>query len=189
MKKRSGSIALLPWPELEGDAGSAWRDVVRQLGVYKATVLASENGGPPHASSRCLKRVMTEDGADCDDDDRTADMRKERVEAWKSVQVSRKKYATATFAAIKSAPDIQKWFEGQREAQQFVGKAGESHRVFVFCCDASGSEGPEPWRQTADTKDIGMFLEFMQRQAGPCDVLLSFDGRNAADRNIMSAPM
>ena len=189
VKKHSGSIALLPWSELEGDAGTAWRDVVRQLGVHKATVSASEKGGPPDVSSRCLKRVLTEDGADGDDQDRAAEMRKERQEAWNSAQVGRRKYATATHATVKSAQDIQKWFERQKEAYQFNGKAGESHRVFVFSCDTSGSEGPEPWRQTTETKDIGMFLEFMQQQKGPCDVLLSFDGRQGTDRKIMSASM
>ena len=42
--------------------------------------------------------------------------------------------------------DLQKLFEKQKLAHQFVGKPGESHRIFVASVDTLGSEGPEPWQ-------------------------------------------
>jgi len=184
-KKHGGAtIGLLPWGDLEGDAATAWRDVSRQLGVHKATVSLTE-GGPPQASSRSLKRMLTEEGAE-EEDDRAKEMRQERVETWKNAQLARKKYATVSFSDVKTSQDVQKWFERHKAAHQFVGKAGESHRVFVFSADTFGKEGPEPWRLTTEKKDMAMCLEFMLRQTGPCDVLLFFDGRNANDRAAMA---
>ena len=188
LKKHTGAIALLNFSDLEDEAGKAWRDVVRQLGIHKATVSISEDGGPPSASHRSLKRVLTEEGV-ADEDDREVEMKKERAEAWKNAQLNRKKLATVCHAPIKTAADIQKLFERQKAAFQFNGKAGESHRVFVFSCDTSGPEGSEPWKNTSETKELSTWLEFMQNQKGPCDVLLSFDGRNGVDRKTLAKEM
>jgi len=185
-KHGGAAIGLLPWADMEGHAGTAWRDLSRQLGIHKSAVSLSD-GGLPHASSRSLKRVLTEEGAD-EEDDRAKEMRQERAEAWKKAQLARKKYAVVTHADVRSAQDIQKWFEKQK-AHQFVGKAGESHRVFVISGDTLGKEGPEPWKLTSEKTELSWFLEFMLRQTGPCDVILSFDGRNAADRSAMATNM
>ena len=188
VKKHGGSLALLPWQDMEGECGTAWRDVVRQLGVHKAAISLEEGGGPP-SSSRSLKRVLTEEGAD-DEDDRAKEMKQERVEAWKNAQLSRRKFANVSHMDFKSNNDMQKWLEKQKTAHQFVGKPGESHRVFVFNADTFGKEGQEPWKQTTDSgKDMNDCLEFMQHQTGPCDVLLSFDGRNVADRAALAKSM
>ena len=78
-KKQAGSaIGLLAWAELEGEAASAWRGVLRQLGVHKSAD-ALADGGQPDASSRSQKRMLTEEGSD-ETDDRAQEMRQERVE-------------------------------------------------------------------------------------------------------------
>ena len=186
LKKHSGSaIGLLPWEDLAGDAGTAWRDLSRQLGVHRSAV--SLGDGEPRETNRSLKRTLTEEGAD-DEDARSKEIRAERIEAWKNAQQGRKKYAVVSHADVKNMQDVQKWFERQK-AHQFLGKAAESHRVFVFTSDTFGKEGAEPWKVTSDTKDMNMMLEFISRQTGPCDVLLTFDGRNGADRAAMADAM
>ena len=46
-KKQAGSpIGLLAWAELEGDAASDWRDVLRQLGVHKSAASLADGGAP-----------------------------------------------------------------------------------------------------------------------------------------------
>ena len=88
-KKQAGSaIGLLAWAELAGEAASAWHGVLRQLGVHKSAVSLAD-GGPPDASSRSLKRMLTEEGVD-ETDDRAQEMRQERVETWKNALAARK---------------------------------------------------------------------------------------------------
>ena len=77
----------------------------------------------------------------------------------------------------------------QKAAFQFVGKAGEAHRVFVLSADTFGREGSEPWKQSPDTNELEVCVEFMARQTGPADVLLSFDGRNVAARKSLAKDM
>ena len=187
LKKHSCCAALLPWTEWEGAAGKAWREVTRQLGVHKQVVSATTPGALPPQSHRSLKRVLTEDGGE--DDDRTAAMRQEREETWKSAQTARKKYALVSHAVGRKSADLQAWFERQRNAYHFVGKAGESHRIFIFSADTAESEGEEPWKCTTDSKHLDVVLEFMKAQTGPCDVLLCFDGRNKADRAALAASL
>ena len=175
----------MPWETLEGDAGTTWRDLSRQLGVHKSAISLGDS--EPSSTNRSLKRTLTEEGAD-DEDDRAKEIRAERIEAWKNAQQGRKKYAIVSHADVKTSHDVQRWFEKQK-AHQFMGKAAESHRVFVFSADTFGKEDAEPWKVTSETKDLKMMLEFMSRQTGPCDVLLSFDGRNVADRVAMGTAM
>ena len=180
-------MALVPWSELEGDAGKAWREVTRQLGVHKQIVSASTLGALPPQSQRSLQRVLTEDGGD--DAERSSEMRQEREETWKCAQTARKKFAQVSCTVVRKSADLQTWFERQRSAHHFVGKAGESHRVFVFSADTAELEGDEPWRNTSKCKNLGAVLEFMKRQTGPSDVLLVFDGRDQCDRKAMAASM
>ena len=160
------------WAELDGEVASVWCGVLRQLGVHKSAISLAE-GGPPDASSRSLKRMLTEEGAD-EKDDRAQEMRQDRVETWKSAQAARNKYATVTHADVKSRQDIQAWFERHRGAHRFVGKAGESHRAFVLSGDTFGQEGSEPWKATSEkNKDqLSMVLEFMYCQTGPFGAIL-----------------
>jgi len=76
LKKHACCATLLPWTELEGDAGKAWREVTRQLGVHQQTVSAATLGALPPQSHRSLKRVLTEEGGE--DEARTTEMRQER---------------------------------------------------------------------------------------------------------------
>ena len=86
-------------------------------------------------------------------------MRQEREQTWTNAQALRRKYATVSHASARSkSADLQTWFERQRNAYQFVGKAGESHRVFVFSADTAEIEGPEPWRSTAACKHLDVVL-------------------------------
>jgi hypothetical protein len=90
LKNHQGPVALLPWSDLEGKAGTAWRGVVRNLGVHKKIVSASMPGAVLVQSARSLKRVLTEEGGD--DEARKDEMRQERVDTWKNAQLARKKY-------------------------------------------------------------------------------------------------
>ena len=54
--------------------------------------------------------------------------------------------------------------------------------MFVLSADTFGREGSEPWKQSPETNELAVCMEFMARQTGPADVLLSFDGRNVAAR-------
>ena len=90
---------------------------------------------------------------------------------------------------FSKASDIQTWYEKQRAIFQFVGKAGEAHRVFVLGADTFGKEGDVPWKQPPDTNDLSMCMEFIAHQIGPADVLLTFDGRNVVARKDLAKEM
>ena len=83
---------------------------------------------------------------------------------------------------MKKQGGIQDWFGNQKEAYHFTGKVAESHRVFVVSADTLGKEGAEPWKSTSETRrELEARVDFMERQTGPADVLLYFDGRNMFD--------
>ena len=88
---------------------------------------------------------------------------------------------------------LRNWFEKQKDAFQFIGKQGESHRVFVLSADTFGKECAEPWRCTSRKEsDLAALLFFMMDQTGPgqtgpAPVLLYFDGRNKHDRKCLAA--
>jgi hypothetical protein len=94
--------------------------------------------------------------------------------------------ATVSVTKFRTTKDLQRWYESQ-DAHQFVGKAGESHRVFIASADTFGSERPDdPWKHfTNKNSDFTVVLDFMSSQTGAWDLLLFFDGRNLADRRIM----
>ena len=95
---------MLPWETLEGDAGTTWRDLSRQLGVHKSAISLGDS--EPNSTNRSLKRTLTEEAVE-DDDERTKEIRQEHMEAWKNAQWNRKKYAT-TSADVKNHHDVQK---------------------------------------------------------------------------------
>ena len=185
-------IGLLEWSSLAGDAGKKWREISRQLGLNKSTVSAFLDGScPPAATSRQLKRSLSCGDEDPDDrqEERTKEIMQERAETWKNAQTSRKRRANTSVTHCKSVAGLQRWWEKQKEAYEYTGKAGEAHRVFVFSADTFGTEGKEPWGSTAPNKDMTAVLEWMARQTGPSDVLLSFDGRNGSNRKAMGEIM
>ncbi len=79
-----------------------------------------------------------------------------------------------------------RWFESQKTAHGFVGKAGEAHRIFVFSADTYGPEPDTPWQNQSEGKDLGPVLDFLLKQRGPTDVLLCFDGRSVKCRKALS---
>ena len=187
-KNPSVSIGLLDWKNLEGDAGKKLRELTLQVSMHRQAVSVSE-GAPPPPSTRELRRALSGDGSG-DQHEREEQARRERTDAWKSAQTSRKRHATVSVAKFKTKADLQKWFLKQRLAHEFVGKPGECHRVFVASADTFGGEGLEPWQYFTDKeKDFKEVLEFMTNQTSPWDVLLSFDGRNMADRKLMEPIM
>ena len=186
LQKYPGASGLLQWSNLEGKAGQAWRELTRQLGLHKHTVAAAAGGMPPPATGRALKRVLSQEGGA---DIRESEIEAERLETWKTVVTNRKKFATASVAKFKTADQLQTWLEKQTRTHQFVGKVGESHRVFVFSADTFGLESAEPWRTREPTRDLDTMMTFMSRQTGPCDIILAFDGRNVADRKKMCTAM
>ncbi len=191
LRKHSGMIGLLVWTELDGEAGKRLRDVSRQLGIHKHTVSVMGGGAPPPASGRALQRALSNGGCDDGDTDasRAKEVEHERQEVWRQAQAARRRYAAVGVAKYKSAAELQRWLEKQTAAHEYAGKAGEAHRIFVFSADTYGSEGSEPWVKTNPTKDLDVVLKFMTSQTGPADVLLSFDGRNLANRKAMTPIM
>jgi hypothetical protein len=184
-QKHSGAWGLLQWSELSGEAGKLWRELSRQLDIHKQTVgVSSTEGAPPPASSRALQRALS-DCAEGDDSGRTKEVEAERLETWRSAVTIRKKFASASLATWKTLRDLQDWFEQQRSAVEFSGKVGENHRLFLFSADTFGEESAEPWLQTQPSNGLEEVLGFLQRQRGPTDIILSLDGRNAADRKCM----
>ena len=190
-KSNGGAIGLLQWMDLEGSAGTKWRDICRQMGINKKTV--SVDDGAPPASARSLQRSLSCASSPDDDEAATAraqEVQNERLRAWRDAQSRRKKYALVSTCKMGSEADIQQWFEKQKAAHTFVGKPGEQHRVFVFSADTFGAEADEPWSGTASCgRDLTHILNFLKTQKGPYDVILAFDGRNYEDRHVMEPVM
>ena len=189
-KKANGPIGHIQWSELEGDAGKAYRDITRQMGINKQTV-SMEDGAPP-TSTRSLQRTMScaSSPGDETEDARKAEMQAERVSAWRSAQQTRKKYALVSTCKFGSEKDIQSWFEKQKTAHSYVGKPAEQHRIFVFSADCFGPESDEPWQKTNGCgKELAYILDFLKHQNGPYDVVLAFDGRHYDDRRVMEPVM
>ena len=181
-------VGTISWGDLEGEAGKKLRELSRQLGLHKGTVTAAAGAGAPPAASRSLKRAMSRHDDD-EEGDRAQEVLSERAEAWRTAQATRKKRAQVSAATFSSADALQRWFEKQTAAHNFAGKAGEAHRVFVFSADTFGQESEQPWATTAATKEINIILDFLARQTGNADVILSFDGRNLTDRKALAAGM
>ena len=104
-------------------------------------------------SNRSAKRVLTEDeGGDWDT--RTEVMRCERERTWKSPEMRRNRYVAVSHASFRKSQDFQTWFEKQRVAYQFTGKAGASHRAFISSAGTTELEGREPWKPTTVSKHV-----------------------------------
>ena len=185
-KNAAINVGLLDWNDLDGEGGKKLRDLTAQLSMHRQAVSVSD-GAPPPPSKRELRRALSAEGGD---DEREQQTRRERAETWKGAQTSRKRLATISVAKFRTKADLQKWFETQKLAHQFVGKPGECHRVFVASADTFGGEGHDPWQHFTNKEgDFAAVLEFMSSQTTSWDVLLSFDGRNIIDRKMMEPIM
>ena len=164
-----------------------WREIVRFVAVHQQTISVQEGCAPPPAARplhRSLSVGSDGEGEGC----RAKEIQAERHTTWQNAQTTRRKYARASVVKFQKWEGLQKWFEDQKTAYDFVGKVGESHWVFVFSADTFGPESAEPWKNTKHCKDteLAAVLAWMGRQNGPTDVLLSLDGRNVTDRKTIS---
>ena len=65
-----------------------------------------------------------------------------------------------------------RWFESQKIAYNYHGKAGEAHRVFVFNADTYIEAGERPWAKPPEATGFDYVLDFMHRQQASADILL-----------------
>ena len=67
-------------------------------------------------------------------DPAAGEKKKERQEAWRQAQTARKKFVYIGTSLTATKQQVQSFFE-KTPCFGFKGKAGESHRVFLFSAD------------------------------------------------------
>ena len=185
-KKHDGPLGLIRWSELSGKGGKTWRDLTRQLGLHKQAVSICDT--TPATGGRSLKRAISSaDASTGETTTRRDEVEAERQDTWRQTQELRKKLAHVMSTRASTPTDWQRWLESAQMAHKFVGKAGESHRVFILSSDTFTREGDAAWFNVADAndRDLDAALKFMVTQTGPSDVLLFFDGRSASNRKAI----
>lgn len=151
------------------------RDLARAMDLHKAVVQVEQSGAPP-ASSRTLKRYMSE-GED------KAELLKERTEVWHKGVTLRKKHCAVGFTRVTQKKDAQTWFEKCAVPFHFAGCAGSQHRVFIFAADLFRECRTASWSSLSEYDTAAApFISFMLEQQGPGDVLVFFDGRSKSWR-------
>ncbi len=138
------SIAALSFVDATDDFGQALREATRLLAMHKQ-VIGIDSNAPPCAAPRTLKRYNSlADG----DEDRHNELRKEREDAWKQAQASRKKFVIFGMCRYTRHQDIQTFYEKQASVYTHNGKVGESHRLFVLSADLFTETQEQPWAMT-----------------------------------------
>ena len=172
LKDESAKVKDIKWLDVE--ALTPLREIFRLMGVHN-TVITAVAGGPPGEGARTLKRYKSEAEADPTRDE---ELRKERSEAWRQAQVARKKFVHVGFLRAASKQQLQGYFE-KTPVYNFVGKACESHRVFVFNSELFAESRTTPWSSAAELPSTAdLYLEWIASQTAPSDVLLVADGRS-----------
>ena len=173
-----------PWGALEIPA---WQELHRVLSLQRS-VVAADDGAPPVASTRVLRRYASAsergDGTDGNAAGDNAAHLRERADAWKQATAVRKKIVSIAVAKATSAESLQEQFHNCPSAYHAQGKAGTSHRVFLFSADLAGERQLKPWSTMTDmpATNSANIIKFMLKQVGPFDVLVFADGRNRASR-------
>ena len=174
-----------PWGALEIPP---WQELHRLLSLQRS-VVAADDGAPPVASSRVLRRYAsatergdgTEGNAAADD----ATVLRERAEAWKSAQAVRRKYISISVAKAQSVETLQEQFLQCGSAYHAQGRPGTAHRAFLFSADLNGERSTKPWSTMTDlsiNNSSSNLIKFMLKQMGPFDVLVFADGRLRSSR-------
>ena len=151
----------------------------------------------PPTSTRGLKRSISaagfEDEEAEDANGRAEEIKKERMAAWSKAQAARRKFATASYINTDklTRSHLDTWFKKQAVAQQFEGKPGKSHRVFVLSGERWSPEtSASPWAEDPpSTASLEMALDWLLERQGPCDTLLVFDGRSPSIRKMIQQKM
>ncbi len=126
-----------------------------------------------------MRRYASEEAAD---DARAEEIKKERAEAWKQAQASRRRLVTIGPCRYNSKAQLDRHFE-QYPMYKFAGKASESHRVFIFSADLFAEVQHQPWSCPPEWHTSAQpAIEFMLGQQGPGDVLVVCDGRSRSCR-------
>ena len=187
-KQKVTNLCLLNWQELKDDAGKAMKEIDRLLGMHKQLVSASTCQAPA-LSSRTLAKLQS--NPDDPEPRRREEIHAERNSTWQQAQAMRKKVAVVGVCKAMSAKALQDYFEKCDKAFKFDGKAGQSHRLFVFSADCFWDASTTPWKTIVPWKESEgkAILDFMTQQRGPADCSLCFDGRSKECRRAMDQHM
>jgi hypothetical protein len=173
-----------PWGALEIPP---WQELHRVLSLQRS-VVAADDGAPPVASTRVLRRYASAsergDGSEGNAAADDAALLRERADAWKQATAVRKKYVSVAVAKAASPESLQEQFQQCGSAYHAQGRAGTAHRVFLYSADLIGERQTKPWSTMTDmpTNNSANLIKFMLKQIGPFDVLVFADGRNRASR-------
>lgn len=152
------------------------REILRLCSMHK-TAMDLQRKGPP-AAPRELARLTSDPGVPDEEE-----KRKERAEAWRQAQFARKKLVHVGHSRCSAKVQLQSYFE-KTPIFNFGGKAGESHRLFIFSAELFAEARGSPWATHAEmshaTADV--MLSWLGNQTGPTDVILLADGRSRACR-------
>ena len=157
-----------------GEFGKEFDEVLKAMQTAQQ-VVGTSGGALPKMSLRDLVRRPSE--ADSRDE---VELERQRSEVWKQAVAKRKKLLQfGLYQFNQKAQNYADVFKKASAAQNFKGKATESHRMFSMAGDLMTDTGDAPWLTKAgpNTKVLEAMLEFMKMQrAGKADVLVGFDG-------------
>ena len=162
------------WQDLNGL--QALREIHRTLQLHK-TAQELQQTGPP--VTRELARFASEPS-----DPQDEEKKKERQAAWKDAQGQRRKFVHVGTSRCATKQQLQTAFE-KSSVYNFQGKAGESHRLFIFSAELWGETPTAPWGNSPDLSGADVALSWVCSQTGPTDVVLLCDGRSRTCRKTL----
>ena len=104
----------------------------------------------------------------------------ERQDLWQRTALHRKKHVN--LFVVQNPKDKNSYFDAMRQSkgvQEFRGRLGAEHRVFVLSCDLMNQSGKTPWVTASlpDADILAACCEFLLAHArGPYDIIMAWDG-------------
>ena len=113
----------------------------------------------------------------------------ERQDLWQRTALHRKKHVNLVL--VQNPKDNKSYFDAMRQSkgvQEFRGRAGVEHRVFVLSCDLMNQSGKTPWVTASlpDADILAACCEFLLAHArGPYDIIMAWDGCQRKSRRTL----
>ena len=182
VKKADGWQRCIDWRALDIPV---WQEVVRNISLH-GMVSTEPSATPRGSGERVLSRIMSTASEEDHEGHRLKEA--ERARIWAHATAQRKKWVNFVSPRTWSEKELDVAYQ-TTSAYTWDGKAGESHRAFIFSSDLlHDSEGPS-WAKVPEWKDpLGsVACKFVHSKTGHADMLVFFDGRSRPCRIALEA--
>ena len=162
-----------------------WQEVVRNISLH-GMVSVEPSATPRGPGERVLSRILSTASEEDHEGHRLKEA--ERARIWAHATAQRKKWVNFVSPRTWTEKELDVAYQ-TTSAYTWDGKAGESHRAFIFSSDLlHESEGPS-WAKVPEWKDAlgSAACKFVHSKTGHADMLVFFDGRSRQCRIALEA--